>query len=189
MINVSQNEGDRDAVSDGGKREKNATGQLTMSDTGKDNRKGGMFEIYDSYDDHLRDQKERAKCGILRLQEKIKFELSLTESLLDVGGREVMQGRLVKMESLEEEISSIGFHASQLFRKVEDGENFLKEMLEEEDKIRKMKEQVVKLMVKEAKERDKMSEVSGMSKRSRTSKVSSEGRGKKATMGINQLSQ
>ena len=82
------------------------------------------------------------------------------------------------MESLEEEISSVHFQASQLYTRVEDGDRVLKEIVEGEDKIRKMKEQIVKLMVEEARGRDARSEASSRSKSSRIYKVSSEERGK-----------
>ena len=80
---------DRDVVSEGGKKEKRVSDRSVMSDVVKLDRTRGRFGMYGFYSDHMSTQKEKASREISRLQKKIESELSLTESLLDVGGKDV----------------------------------------------------------------------------------------------------
>jgi hypothetical protein len=153
---------ERDTVSEGGREKQRPRGQSTISDS-----KGGMSGFYHRYD-----PKERFKLDLVRLQKRVANEISLTESLMDIRGRKILQGRLERLEKLEEEVGSGYLQSSQWFRGAE-VKQIEDKIEEQEDKIRRAKEKVVKLMVEEAKNEDTRSRASTMSRMSRTSKVSS----------------
>ena len=79
-------------------------------------------------------------------------DVPLTDVLQGGPSREVLQRRLDKLDRIEEEISSVHFQVRQLYIRIEDGDKVLKEIVQGEDKIRDMKNQIVKVMVEEAKE-------------------------------------
>ena len=127
---------DRDTVSERGGKEKRTFGTRATSDIGRVDKNIGGFGMYGFYNDHMSTQKEKIIHEASRLQKRIETEVSLTESLLEVGGREVLQRRLDKLDRIEEEISSVHFQVRQLYIRIEDGDKVLKQIVQKEDKIR-----------------------------------------------------
>ena len=124
--------------------------------------------------DDLRSMKERFRLEVKRMIKKVTSEIQLTSDLVEVGGRDILQRRLERLERLEEEIGSGFFQSSQLFLE-EEKEEIERTTEELEEKLLQAKNCVVKALVSASKEEIR-SIVSDRSGRSRKSKGSIEGK-------------